>query len=96
MLADHPVPKLRVLGKGSGHIPAFGEITPDRIIKALSAIFKVDYKPRKGAYEKLLSGISDEFLISRGLTWFPGCPHRASFWAIERALKADGRDGYER
>jgi len=42
----------------------------------------------------MLSDISDDLLISRGLTWCPGCPHRASFWAIERAIKADGRDGY--
>jgi indolepyruvate ferredoxin oxidoreductase alpha subunit len=24
----------------------------------------------------------------------PGCPHRASYWVINRALKLDGREGY--
>jgi len=95
MLADDPVEGLRVFGKGSGHIPAFGEITPDRVMKALSTLLKIDYSPRSAAYHKILFEISeDDLIISRGLTWCPGCPHRASFWAIERAIKADGRDGY--
>ncbi len=94
LLADRPVAKLRVLGKGSGHIPAFGEITPDKIIKALCAILNLDYRSRGQVYERQLSRISEELIISRGLTWCPGCPHRASFWAVERSLKADGRDGY--
>ncbi|MEW6664711.1 MAG: thiamine pyrophosphate-dependent enzyme [Thermodesulfobacteriota bacterium] len=94
MLADDPIEGLRMYGKRSGHIPAYGEITPDRVLKALSGLLKVDYEPRGPAYGKTLSELSSELLISRGLTWCPGCPHRASFWAIGRAIKADGRDGY--
>jgi indolepyruvate ferredoxin oxidoreductase, alpha subunit len=94
LLADNPVENMRIFGKRSGHIPAFGEMTPDRIIKALSAIFKIPYSPRSRAYQKKLSQISSDLIVSRGLTWCPGCPHRASFWALERAIKTDGRDGY--
>jgi indolepyruvate ferredoxin oxidoreductase alpha subunit len=94
MLADDPIQGLQLFGKDSGHVPAFGEITPDRVIKALSTIFKVEYEPRSEPYRRKLSDFSSELLISRGLTWCPGCPHRASFWAIGRAIKADGRDGY--
>ena len=94
MLSDDPINNIPVFGKGSGHIPAYGEITPDRIIKALGAILKVNYQPRSGAYQRQLSEISGDLIISRGLTWCPGCPHRASFWALERAVKADGRGGY--
>jgi indolepyruvate ferredoxin oxidoreductase alpha subunit len=94
MLADAPVPGLRILGKGSGHIPAWGEITPDRVIKALSTIFNLEDKGGSESYRKTLSDLSSKLLISRGLTWCPGCPHRASFWAIGRAIKADGRDAY--
>jgi indolepyruvate ferredoxin oxidoreductase alpha subunit len=94
LLADNPVENLRIFGKRSGHIPAFGEMTPDRVIKALSAILKVPYSPRSRAYQKKLSQISSDLIISRGLTWCPGCPHRASFWALEKAIKTDGRDGY--
>lgn len=83
-----------VYGKGSGHIPIYGEITPDRAVDALSKIFNMDRRPGKAAYSKDLSDRAEEMLINRGLTWCPGCPHRASFWALEKALKADGRDAY--
>lgn len=94
MLADRPIQGLKVFGKDSGHIPSFGEITPDRVIQAVSRIFKRRYQAVSASYRKKLSGVSSDLLISRGLTWCPGCPHRASFWAIGRAIKADGRNGY--
>jgi indolepyruvate ferredoxin oxidoreductase alpha subunit len=94
MLADAPVPGLRIMGKGSGHIPAFGEITPDRMIKGLSAIFSLEDKGGSESYKETLSELSSKLSVSRGLTWCPGCPHRASFWAIGKAIKADGRDAY--
>ena len=94
MLADDPIAGLLIYGKGSGHIPAYGEITPDRVLTALSGLLKMEYEPRGATYRKMLSDLSPELILSRGLTWCPGCPHRASFWAIGRAIKADGRDGY--
>ena len=94
MLADEPIEGLRIFGKGSKHIPAYGEITPDRMINALTSIFEIDHVLRDKEYEAALSDISDDLLISRGLTWCPGCPHRASFWSIARAIKADNRDAY--
>lgn len=94
MLADDPIEGMRIFGKDSGHIPAYGEISPDRVIDALIRIFKIDYSHRSEEYQGKISSISDELDISRGLTWCPGCPHRASFWALGRAIKADGRDGY--
>ena len=59
---------------------------------ALSRILEVDQEPKDPDYERMLSDAAENLLISRGLTWCAGCPHRASFWALERALKADGRD----
>lgn len=93
-LADAHLEGKRVYGKGSGHIPAYGEMTPDRVITALSKILEVNRQPKDPKYEKMLSEAAENLLISRGLTWCAGCPHRASFWALERALKADGRDVY--
>jgi indolepyruvate ferredoxin oxidoreductase alpha subunit len=93
-LADAHLEGKSVYGKGSGHIPAYGEITPDRVITALSRILEVDREPKDPEYERMLSDAAENLLISRGLTWCAGCPHRASFWALERALKADGRDVY--
>lgn len=93
-LANAHLEGKNVYGKGSGHIPGYGEITPDRVITALSRIFGIDYEPKEPVYQKVLSETADNLLISRGLTWCAGCPHRASFWALEKAIKADGRDVY--
>lgn len=93
-LADADLKGKEVFGKGSGHIPPYGEMTPDRVIAALGAILGVDHKTRSPQYEEKLSEAVDILSISRGLTWCAGCPHRASFWALERAIKADGRDAY--
>jgi indolepyruvate ferredoxin oxidoreductase alpha subunit len=93
-LADAHLEGKSVYGKGSGHIPGYGEITPDRVISALGMIFGIDYQPKDPEYEKELSEAGENLLISRGLTWCAGCPHRASFWALERAIKSDGRKAY--
>lgn len=93
-LADSRLEGKRIYGKGSGHIPGYGEITADRIITALSRIFDLNYESKGPDYEEVLSRTAENLLISRGLTWCAGCPHRASFWALERAIKADGRDVY--
>ena len=83
-----------VLGKESGHIPLFGEITPEATISALTKIFEIAYQPKNTRYPDVSLKAADELIIDRGLTWCAGCPHRASYWALEKAIKADGRDGY--
>jgi indolepyruvate ferredoxin oxidoreductase alpha subunit len=93
-LADANPKGKRVYGRESGHIPGYGEITPDRVIDALAAVFSLDYTPRDLVYKKNLSAAAENLLVSRGLIWCAGCPHRASFWALERAIKADGREVY--
>lgn len=93
-LSDAHRSEIQVFGRESGHIPPFGEITPDRIIDALKKILKLDYAPRDASYAADVSVAQRDLLISRGLTWCAGCPHRASFWALEKAIKADGRNAY--
>lgn len=83
-----------VYGKESGHVPMYGELTPDIVIKALAKVFNIKYQPRNAQYPAELKEVADNLLITRGLAWCPGCPHRASFWALEKAVKADGRGGY--
>ena len=85
-----PAAQVEVLGKESGHVPVFGEITPDRAIKALQDITGAPGQAVSVAYESRLREKCDELLVDRGLTWCPGCPHRASFWALEKAVKAEG------
>jgi indolepyruvate ferredoxin oxidoreductase alpha subunit len=93
-LADANLEAKAVYGKGSGHIPGYGEMTTDRACEALAEIFRLEYQPRTPEYREPLAEEVGSLLIDRGLTWCPGCPHRASFWALERAVKADGRDIY--
>jgi indolepyruvate ferredoxin oxidoreductase alpha subunit len=83
-----------VYGKLSGHVPGYGEIDPDRVVDALTKILNVKYQARADKYAKLAKEAVDTMLTSRGLTWCPGCPHRASFWALQRALKGDKRGVY--
>jgi indolepyruvate ferredoxin oxidoreductase alpha subunit len=83
-----------VFGKLSHHIPGYGEINPDRIVDALCSILGLTYQPASPRYSQTLSETVDKMLISRGLIWCPGCPHRATFWALRKALKSDKREVY--
>jgi indolepyruvate ferredoxin oxidoreductase alpha subunit len=55
---------------------------------------KIEYQARTDQYEKLAQDAVNKMLVNRGLSWCPGCPHRASFWALEKALKGDKRGVY--
>lgn len=86
------IPKsLKVYGKESGHMSHHGEITPDAVTKALARIFDMPYAPRDQAYERRAQELGQRMLIERGMTWCPGCPHRASFFALKNAIRKDGR-----
>ncbi len=93
-IADGGLEGIKVLGKQSGHLKPFGEITPDRVLEALGNIFDISASPRTREYQAAAGEAASQLLISRGLTWCPGCPHRASFWALERAVKAEGGEVY--
>jgi indolepyruvate ferredoxin oxidoreductase alpha subunit len=81
-------------GKGSGHVPAWGELTPDRVIQALSRILEVPYEAREAAYEQKALAHVQELVPAREFGFCPGCPHRATYWSIKNALKLDGRGGF--
>jgi indolepyruvate ferredoxin oxidoreductase alpha subunit len=69
-------------------------LTPDNALKAISDILGIKYQSRPPEYaEKVQTAAKDEVIMRLG-TLCPGCPHRASYWAIHRALKLDGRDGF--
>jgi indolepyruvate ferredoxin oxidoreductase alpha subunit len=40
------------------------------------------------------AALARESAPPRSLTFCPGCPHRASFWLLNQALKADNRRGF--
>jgi len=82
---------LEIYGKDSGHMNPVGEITPDRIIYALAEILKLQYQSRETSYEHAVQDTAKPLVINRGMLWCPGCPHRASFLSLKKAIKRDGR-----
>ncbi len=85
---------LKIYGKDSGHLPKVGELKPDTVLKALATLFQMEYLAREADYEQRANDAAAKLLIDRGVTLCPGCPHRASFWSIKKALQKDGRDGF--
>lgn len=80
-------------GKRSGHLNAYGELNPDMVIKAICNILGLTYQSRPSDYSSKAESIRKGYVPERSMTFCPGCPHRATFWAIKNALKLDGRNG---
>ncbi|MBI1958187.1 MAG: indolepyruvate ferredoxin oxidoreductase, partial [Candidatus Rokubacteria bacterium] len=86
------------LGKASGHVagpagPAIGELTPEIVIAAVSALVGRPFEPRTPEFRRKVEATALPELPARALAFCAGCPHRAAFWAIKAALELDGRDG---
>jgi len=94
--ADHPdeIGPKKFFGKKSGHIPVFGEMNTDRVIAAVGKILNVPYRARDAEYEAQAQEAARTLLPNRTLGFCPGCPHRASYWAIKNALQLDNREGF--
>ncbi|MDZ7698705.1 MAG: thiamine pyrophosphate-dependent enzyme [Deltaproteobacteria bacterium] len=77
----------RVLGRLSGHVPSEGELVPEVIYRVMDGALKASgqkgltHEGDAGARE-LVDGLQ---LPIRKPTLCPGCPHRASFFAIRKA-----------
>jgi len=89
---------IRFYGKKSNHLRSefgagTGEIDSDTVIKALAEIKKLDYFPREKEYSEKASKAVGSYVPARSMGLCAGCPHRASFWAIKKALQWDGRNG---
>ena len=77
----------KVLGRLSGHVPSEGELVPQVIYGLISKVLEnLNLKPFGG------DGDREAFELVQGLdlpirkpTLCPGCPHRASFFAIRKA-----------
>jgi indolepyruvate ferredoxin oxidoreductase alpha subunit len=82
-----------IYGKSDHTIPAVGEVTPDIVIRALSSLCRIPYSPRPEDYARKVHTLT-AMTVDRGLTFCPGCPHRASFWSIYKVLAEDDRKGF--
>jgi len=89
---------IRFYGKKSGHVrgefgSGTGEIDVDTVIRALTELKELEYFPREKEYTERASIAVNSLVPTRTMGLCAGCPHRASFWAIKKALKWDGREG---
>jgi indolepyruvate ferredoxin oxidoreductase alpha subunit len=81
--------KYKTLGRFSGHVPMEGELVPEKIETILNKALKdcnlaplSDFDGGKEAF-----GLVGELgLPLRKPTLCPGCPHRASFYSIRKAM----------
>ena len=97
ILAAEMAPEIGIkyfYGKKSGHIPSTGELSPDLVIAALGDLLDLSYEPVPAEFREQADALVAGKAPSRGLTFCPGCPHRASFWSIHNALELDGRKGF--
>ena len=71
-----------------------GELNPDLVAAGLSKIMGVPYITMDVEYEKKAQEAAGTLVPGRELNFCPGCPHRASFWSIHKALQLDNRNGF--
>jgi indolepyruvate ferredoxin oxidoreductase alpha subunit len=83
-LAAYEKMKLRILGKHSGHIPREGELSVGKVADAISKIIGKPSPINLAEAEARLAE-SSKMLPPRPPVLCPGCPHRASFYAIKMA-----------
>ncbi len=95
LYADHNanLPKIEFLGKKSGTVPDQGELSPGLVLGILSGLTDTPVPAVPADYRTVAEEALKDFCPVRSLAFCPGCPHRASFWAIKTALALDGRDG---
>jgi indolepyruvate ferredoxin oxidoreductase alpha subunit len=85
---------LTFYGKGSGHLPAFGELNPDLVLQALASVLGVEKPARPKEYVEKAQALTGLVTHARVVGFCAGCPHRATFWSVKNALKLDGRGGF--
>lgn len=81
-IAKEVNPKLVIHGKDM--LPVFGEYKPEMLIQTLAKL------TGKKVPKDLLESKFDPAIAERRLAQLcPGCPHRASFWAVKKAVGTD-------
>lgn len=80
-------------GKTSGHIKPYGELNVDIVMLAIARIISMSYVARDEAYERLAREVEKTCVPPRTSQMCPGCPHRATYWAMKDALRKTGGDG---
>jgi indolepyruvate ferredoxin oxidoreductase alpha subunit len=85
---------LTFYGKGSGHLPSYGELNPDLVLQALASVLGIEKPARPSEYVEKAQALTGLVTHARVVGFCAGCPHRATFWSVKNALKLDGRGGF--
>ena len=72
-------------GRSNGALPRIGELNPDIVMNAVATLADTpDYEKK--------AGVADTLPV-RDLTFCAGCPHRATFYLLKKALKYEKNPG---
>lgn len=77
--------RIKFAGRAGGALPRIGELTPDMVLDAVAKL--------AGVEPPALRPVSTEPLPERELTFCAGCPHRATFFLLKKALKEEMNPG---
>ena len=81
-------------GRKDGTLPPVNELNPDLVAAGLAAVLGVAPPEEPDAYIQRAAELAAANAPPRAMTFCPGCPHRASYWLINQALKQDNRRGF--
>jgi len=84
-LAKDVAPRVKIMGRMSGHLPREGELSPMILDETISRLLRIKRAPVKRGK---LEAKTKELLFDRMLTLCAGCPHRASIYALKKAVTA--------
>jgi len=82
-----------VHGRSSGDLPEVGELDPKSIRDALCNMLGILREVRPASYVEQARAAAS-LAPRRAWGFCAGCPHRASYWILKRALARDGRSGF--
>ena len=80
--------------KSEGPLPPTNELNPDLVARGLAEILGLPFTASDPAYRERAGELAQSRAPFRAMTFCPGCPHRASYWLINWALKKDNRKGF--
>ncbi len=81
-------------GKREENLPTTGELNPDLVMAAIGQAMGREYPLSSPGYREKAQALSLRLAPVREQTFCAGCPHRASFWSIHKAIQLDGRQGF--
>lgn len=81
-------------GRKLGPLPPTNELNPDRVAQGLAEILGLPAPLPDQAYWERANELAKSHAPFRAMTFCPGCPHRASYWLMNSALKQDNRKGF--